>query len=395
MSQGAASVSLLIGMAVFATTTALLHLTGRRRWQQREVELTARLNAADARAERIEAMLSGEPQVVISWGARTEAPLIEGNLDCLDPGASLLAFGTWASSESAQKLETALDALKQSGEAFFQTIHTKRAALIEVAGRAVGGRAVLRMREVNGIAAELNQIKLMHLKAEGELDALRGLVDSLPYPVWTRDAAGQVSWANSAYLAAVEAADLATLKARSLELLDQANASVRHRCGSQDRRPPSEPGGRGWSAPYPRSVRAAPCKRQRRHCHRCDPGRRGPCGSAADRWMHMPPRLTGWRTAVAIFDSRRSLVFRNPAFDRLWGFEAAFLDSQPSHSDVLDRQRALRRAPELVSSRRGRPACWQPIRRRSRARTGGICRWPRRPCGEHAQSPGRHHDAVR
>ncbi len=51
---------------------------------------------------------------------------------------------------------------------------------------------------------------------------LRGLVDSLPYPVWTRDAAGQVSWANSAYLAAVEAADLATLKARSLELLDQS-----------------------------------------------------------------------------------------------------------------------------------------------------------------------------
>ncbi len=45
-------------------------------------------------------------------------------------------------------------------------------------------------------------------------------------------------------------------------------------------------------------------------------------------------------TAVAIFDTRRSLRFFNQAFQKLWGLEANFLESAPDNALLLDRLRS-------------------------------------------------------
>ncbi|HKR88294.1 MAG TPA: ATP-binding protein, partial [Phenylobacterium sp.] len=52
--------------------------------------------------------------------------------------------------------------------------------------------------------------------------------------------------------------------------------------------------------------------------------------------------------AVAVFGQGKRLIFYNTAFAELWGLEDAWLDEQPSHSEVLDRLRQRRRLPETA-----------------------------------------------
>ncbi len=51
-------------------------------------------------------------------------------------------------------------------------------------------------------------------------------------------------------------------------------------------------------------------------------------------------------SGVAVFDNQRRLVFYNESYRRLWDLDAAFLNSQPDDSSVLDRLRAARKLPE-------------------------------------------------
>ncbi len=90
---------------------------------------------------------------------------------------------------------------------------------IEADGRAIGGRAVLRLRDASGLKRELAELNARHEKLVGEMESLRTLIDALPSPVWTRDIAGALTFVNPAYARAVEAKDPADVLARSVELL--------------------------------------------------------------------------------------------------------------------------------------------------------------------------------
>ena len=87
----------------------------------------------------------------------------------------------------AKKLELATDALKERGEAFGFTLRAKAGAFIDVEGRPVAGRAVIRFREVTGERARCMALR-------GELETLvtsdqgraGGLLAGLPQPAWTR-----------------------------------------------------------------------------------------------------------------------------------------------------------------------------------------------------------------
>ena len=76
---------------------------------------------------------------------------------------------------------------------------------IEADGRAIGGRAVLRLRDVSGLKRELAELNARHEKLLSEVESLRTLIDALPSPVWTRDIAGALAFVNTAYARAVEA----------------------------------------------------------------------------------------------------------------------------------------------------------------------------------------------
>ena len=134
----------------------------------------------------------------------------------------MLAFGTWLEAAAAQRMEQAVDTLRSDGRGFVMTLTTRAGRPIEAEGRAIGGRAVLRLRDVSGIEQELLDLAARHDQLLSDVETMKALLDSLPAPVWARDNAGQLIFVNSAYARAVEAENPTDAVARELELLDQA-----------------------------------------------------------------------------------------------------------------------------------------------------------------------------
>ncbi len=344
----------IIALAGVATATTLVHLAGRKRWRLREAMLTGELATVRADLHRADVFLSAEPQILVAWGAASQEPDIAGDLSLIGNGSKprqALAFGSWLGPETAQALERAVGRLRARGEGFRLPLASLSGHHFEAEGRAVGGRAVLRIRDVSGDRLELTQLRESDAGARAELESLRNLLDALPSPVWTRDAAGRLTWTNAAYARAVEAANGADVVNRQLELLE------RH---DRETAAAARAGERVW----------------RGRVHAVVAGRRnlmdvldlacagGSAGQATDlselegvradlsRQMDAHTRtLDQLSTAVAIFDRSKRLAFHNAAYRHLWDLDQAFLDQNPTDSEILDRLRAERRLPEQADFR--------------------------------------------
>lgn len=340
---------LLAGLTVFAATTSLIYVRERTRWHRRESELAGELEAARGHQERLAALLAADPQVVVSWNGRGAEPIFEGDSGFLGaPGAALaLAYGSWAPPADAKKLELATDALKERGEAFGFTLRAKAGAFIDVEGRPVAGRAVIRFREVTGERAEVMTLRGELERVGSDHAALSGLLAGLPHPAWTRTPDGRLNWCNAAYARAVEAADGSDATRNGLELLDRTEREDAAKARRQNQ---------SFSVRAPAVVAG-----QRRTLDILElPTAVGFAGIATDmseleavradlqRQMDAHVRtLDRLKTAVAVFDTTQHLVYRNTGFDTLWSMDSTFLDGHPSDSEILDRLRAERRLPEL------------------------------------------------
>ena len=69
----------------------------------------------------------------------------------------MLAFGSWLDAGKASEMEHAVEALRAHGEAFAMTLTTLSGQPIEAQGRAIGGRAVLRLKDVSAATRELDR----------------------------------------------------------------------------------------------------------------------------------------------------------------------------------------------------------------------------------------------
>jgi signal transduction histidine kinase len=217
---------------------------------------------------------------------------------------------------------------------------------MEAEGRAIGGRAVLRLRDVSGVRRELADLSTRHEKLLGEMDSLRTLIEVLPSPIWTRDETGALSFVNLAYARAVEAKNQADAVARGLELLDS---------------PARDDLARAYAAGecYTGRVRAVVAGTRRTFDIRNVPTEHGSAGIGIDATEIGNLRAEVARvsdahrrtldqlpTAVAIFDAGQKLTFYNTAYRALWDLDPSFLDQGPSDSAVLDKLRAARKLPE-------------------------------------------------
>ena len=112
----------------------------------------------------------------------------------------------WLDVASAQELKRGLDALFAEGRPFTLLLKTVAGGHVEADGRATGGRAILRLREVAGRKRDLARILEQHRLLVRDTLAGRTLLNSLPLPVWFRQSDGRIEWVNEAYVKAVEAA---------------------------------------------------------------------------------------------------------------------------------------------------------------------------------------------
>ena len=111
-----------------------------------------------------------------AWSARwTRAP---GLGPLVDPG-------------KAAAMARAVKALAR-GEPFSMALSTPAGHPMEH-GRAVGGHVVLRLKDAGGIKRELVELLERYENLAAEAVALRAVVETLPSPVWTRNAAGRMT----------------------------------------------------------------------------------------------------------------------------------------------------------------------------------------------------------
>ena len=219
-----AATALTLGVLFFAVTTAILLVRTRTRAAAAEATLCDQVGALRADSDRLNALLRSEPQIVVSWAAADNEPHIVGDTSLVTPAQApqrVLAFGSWLEPNMAQAMEHAVDALRANGESFTMQLMTLAGHAIEADGRVIGGRAVLRLRDVSGIKRDLAELNARHEKIVGEMESLRTLIDALPSPVWARDLAGALVYVNPAFVRAVEAKDPADAIARGVELLNR------------------------------------------------------------------------------------------------------------------------------------------------------------------------------
>ena len=268
--------------------------------------------AISAWAWRLRARLNTREHEVETWlaDARRQAAACEGALNVFDDvrlaltpeGAAQVAFGApealaalapgragdAAASAIVQALNEThtarMEGLVQRGEAF-ETLLESADGAWAVEGRALGGSAWLRLSKLGG--------------AETAADAgLGALAEASPAPTWVVDGAGQLIWANRAWLTETRAETLAEARETGLSFDRGADAVV-----AEASRLNARQEGFRWVS---------------------SDGRR-------KAWRILAEPLAGGRGAVIAF-----------AIDPAW------LDERPTHAELLDRLRQKRQLPEVV-----------------------------------------------
>jgi signal transduction histidine kinase len=345
----AAGLALTLGILFFAVATGITLVRTRVRATRAEIATRNQIIELKAELDRINALLLSEPQVIVAWAPGDDRPEIFGDITLVTPASAphrVLAFGTWLEPQQARSMEDLVETLRAHGEGFSLSLATLSGRPIEAEGRAIGGRVVLRLKDVSGIQRDFSEISMRHQQLTAEVESLRTLVDALPWPIWARDEAGALTFVNQAYARAVEAKTPADAVARGIELLARsAREEVTQACGANEC--------------YAGRVRAVIAGTRRTFDVRSVPTARGSAGIGIDATevemlraelarMGEAHRRTLDRlaTGVAIFGANRRLCFYNAGYRALWGLDATFLDQEPTDSAVLDTLRAARKLPE-------------------------------------------------
>ncbi|MBL6851885.1 MAG: PAS-domain containing protein [Alphaproteobacteria bacterium] len=296
--------------------------------QNRAGKLRRALRQSNARTRAAvgerDALLSASREALVVWGRDASAQSSYSNGEAMLQG--LLA------GPEATEVSQAIDALSDAGLAFAMTAHDKAGRTFTVRGRAVGAMAAVWIEEEAQTA-----------EAPATID-YRGILDSLPMPVWLRDKALSLVWGNQAFLDATNTRDPAAIAQAALDKTERdLAATARTQGGVYEARRFSVVNGHRRALEYTETPL----------------DNAGIVGTAIDvtdvatsearLQQHIDAHadtLDKLATAVAIFGKDQRLTFYNQAFGRLWDLPEKWLESHPSDSDVLDRLREARKLPE-------------------------------------------------
>src|SRR6202047_215050 len=176
--QEIAALMTALSLLGFSVVAAILLMGTRIRAARSETQLRAEIQSLQSEADRFRALLFAEPQILISWAAGGDRPQISGDTSLLTSQESprrILAFGTWLPPEPALQMDHAVDALRESGEGFLLNLTTSTGRAVEAMGRAIGGQAIVRIRELSGVRRELAETNLRHKTLLGETEMLSGV----------------------------------------------------------------------------------------------------------------------------------------------------------------------------------------------------------------------------
>ena len=322
-------------------------------------------DATAAAAARADAMLDASPAaaMLVRGDARVEMP--QRLADWLGLPRPVRALTELAgnsaglSPEDAAALAQDIAAVQRAGRGFVRAVRplgSARALVLrgERAPAAVAGSgAVL----VWAFDASESENEIARLREEGgrfatAFDALTGLIEAAPLPMWHRAGDLKLTMVNSAYAQAVEATSAADAVARGLELVEASGAggplagaaAAREAARPHEQHVPATIDGerrmlRVVDVPLP-SGGVAGFALDIEDAEQA----RGRLKRFADAQRAMLDRLSA---GVAQFGPDRALVFCNQPFRRMFAMRSEWLADRPELDRVLERMREANRLPEV------------------------------------------------
>ena len=312
------------GSVALGLAAAVWALAERGAARKAHASLTTAIARARAAIAIRDAVLAQNRDAMVAWDHQGQKTFCLGDADALLRGC--------LEGSDAAALSRALEGLHSSGSAFTLRAGDPGGCSYTVRGRTIGGAAAVWLDRDDG---SIDQ------NAE-----LRTLLDTVPVPIWLRDAKLSLRWANQAFLRATgeqslddartkhvafdraepesAAAALADGRAREIEI--SASVDGEWRTFSLTHVPLNEASVAGVAVGVGEHADSdMPLKRH------------------LEAHSHLLDYLT---TAVVLFGPHRRLEAYNRAFVAMWDLPTEWLNSRPSHEDLLDRLREARRLPE-------------------------------------------------
>ncbi|HYG48881.1 MAG TPA: PAS-domain containing protein [Allosphingosinicella sp.] len=188
-------------------------------------------------------------------------------------------------------------------------------------------------------------------KLAGALDALSGLIEAAPFPIWHRGPDLRLAMVNSAYVDAVEAEDGRAVVEGGIELVDEGEAGALAEAAAV--RQSGQPNARN----VPATIGG---ERRMMRVVEVPLGEAGVAGYAIDvedreqarselaRFVHAQRDMLDRLSAgVAQFARDRSLIFSNQPFARLFALRPDLLADRPEFNRLLDAMRETGHLPEV------------------------------------------------
>ncbi|WP_394652104.1 PAS-domain containing protein [uncultured Sphingomonas sp.] len=281
--------------------------------------------------------LSSAPRYLTDLGSATEG-LPQADLDALS--AAVLA-----AQRAGKPFRTSVVVRGASRRLSVVGVRAPEAAL------APGG-VVLWFSDQTDSEEEIERLAGEARELHDAFEALAGLIEAAPMPMWYRDRDLGLAMVNTAYVEAVEAPDARTAIDRGLELVEGsgmggplANAAIARDTGKPQ------------MAAVPATIGGA---RRMLRVHDVPLATGGVAGFAVDvdeleqarggmkrfgeAQRAMLDRLSA---GVAQFAPDRSLIFCNQPFRRIFGLREEWLRDRPEFDRVLERMREAKRLPEV------------------------------------------------
>jgi PAS domain-containing protein len=259
--------------------------------------------------------------------------------------------------EDSAALTREINAAQKAGRAFTRSVRVrdaKRVLMLRGArtdDRVALGGAVLWFSDATENLQEIEHLEGERTKLGRAIEALSGLIEAAPFPMWYRGVDFRLALVNTAYVKAVEAASAAEVVASGLELIEPAGGD-----GPAKTARAAQESGQISIRTVPATISGA-----RRMIRIVDVplGGAGIAGYAVDveeleearadlaRFTRAQRDLLDRLSAgVAQFGADRGLTFYNQPFVRMFALEPDWLTDRPEFDRVLERMREAQRLPE-------------------------------------------------
>ena len=319
----------------------------------------------DVAHARLEALLASAPalSIVVRADGRLELPLRLADWLGLAAAprylADLAGGETGLTASDLAALTEDVAAAQKAGRSFSRAVRAQgssRSLMIH------GVRAPREVQAPGGVVlwvfdATDTQAEIVQLAGEGDaartaFEALTGLIEAAPLPMWYRGPDMRLAMVNSAYVEAVEGSDAEDVVARGLELIEGAGLGgpLASAVLARDTNTPQ-------TQAMPATIRGA---RRMLRVHDVPLPIGGVAGFAVDieeleqarsgikrfgdAQRAMLDRLSA---GVVQFAADRTLVFSNQPFQRLFAIKNEWLADRPEFDRVLERMRETNRLPEV------------------------------------------------